>query len=242
MRLSEVTRKDLLNKTKSEHPERYARRMKYVNSIKPLPVAKQLFMDTGTLTIPIKIGDYIVTIHISGILKEIQNEMNRQNKSLPDRSLTYAALRKVVDSSNIYINCTCADFRYRFSYSATQNDYKYGAPETRPAKITNPNNDGAVCKHVTAALVRPSQWLKYAAGWINTVVRAYIINRSGIAPLDAVEELEKEKNIKGPEEINPESENDAQEKDLPEEDVSNEDSQEVGDLDSELEVSEEELD
>ena len=100
VRLDEVTRKELLDKMKRETPERYARRMNYISSVKPLPLAKDLFLNTGTLTVPMQIGDYIVTIHISGILKEINDEMVAQRKDLPDRSLTYKALRNTVASNN----------------------------------------------------------------------------------------------------------------------------------------------
>lgn len=190
--LTEFTRQELLRKGQSETPERYARRMNYVNSIKPIAVAKDLFISTGTLTVPMSIGEgehqYVVTCHISGIMKLIRQELDKFDAVLPDRPLVYRALRKAVDTSNIYIDCTCPDFRYRFAYWATRQDYKYGKAESRPSNITNPNNTGSVCKHVTAALVRPSQWLKYVAGWISTVVRAYIEQKLDINAED-IEDL-----------------------------------------------------
>lgn len=345
-RLIEVTRQDLLSKSRSETPERYARRMNYVNTIKPLGVTKDLFIKTGTLTVPIKVGDYIVTIHISKIMKLIREELDRSHKVLPDRPLVYRALRKAVDESNLYVDCTCPDFClhpdakilltnkeiisikslkerfdigedlyvyglnddkklipvfvkdvwksgvskefikitfsngksiettpdhlylvdgeayeeaqflresqkiyqvninettpyqiekiekliyntyidvfdlevqdthnfymdagailhncYRFSYWASKKDYKYGDPETRPANITNPDNKGSICKHITAALVRPSQWLKYVSGWISTVVRAYLeqklaLDVEDINELDPTEVKQEIENIR----------------------------------------------
>ena len=174
MILHEATRNELINKNKLEDPEKYARRMNYIASIKPLPIAKDIFMETGTLTVPIKIGDYVVTVHISGIIKQISDDLKASGKKLPDRPMVYKALRKVVDTSNLYVNCTCADFRYRHAYWASKDDYKYGSPERRPADIRNPDNKGATCKHITTAIVRPSQWLKYAAGWASTIVRQVI--------------------------------------------------------------------
>lgn len=178
--LIEATRKDLLTKAKNETPERYQRRMNYVGSIKPMSLAKDLFIQTGTLTVPVSVGDYIVYIHISQIMKLIREELDKQGKVLPDRPLVYKALRKAVDVSDIYVNCSCPDFRYRFAYQATQKNFMYGKPETRPAKITNPYNNGSICKHITAALVRPSQWLKYVDTWITTVVKAYLQNQLNI--------------------------------------------------------------
>ena len=177
MNLYEATRQDLIRKAQNETPARYARRMNYVSTIKPMAVAKDLFIKTGTLTVPISVGDYIVTIHISGIMKLIRAELDSSNQPLPNRPLVYRALRRAVDESNVYVDCTCPDWRYRFKYWASVKDYNYGNPETRPSDITNPDNQGAVCKHITAALVRPSQWLKYVSGWISTVVRAYLENR-----------------------------------------------------------------
>jgi hypothetical protein len=191
-KLIEITRLDLLRKGQSEDPARYARRMNYVNDIKPIAVAKDLFIKTGTLTVPMNIGtgehQYVVTIHISGIMKLIRDELDRANKVLPDRPLVYRALRKAVDTSNVYVNCQCPDYKYRFKFWASRKDYQYGEPETRPSNITNPDNRGTVCKHITAGLVRPSQWLKYVAGWISTVVRAYLEKKLDIFA-DDIEDL-----------------------------------------------------
>lgn len=59
--LLEITRKEILSKGRREDPAKYARRLSYVNSIKPQPMARDLFIKTGTLTVPVRVGDYIVT-------------------------------------------------------------------------------------------------------------------------------------------------------------------------------------
>lgn len=190
MLLQEATKSELLRKCNNETPERYKRRMNYVNSIKAIGCAKPLFIKTGTLTIPLKVqspnnpSGYIVTIHISGIMKLIREELDKAGAVLPTRPLVYRALRRAVDENDIYVDCTCADYKYRFRYWSTQNNYAYGQYETRPANITNPNNTGAICKHITAALVRPSQWLKYVDTWIATVVKAYLQNKLNITAED----------------------------------------------------------
>ena len=184
MRIDELTRLEILNKGKKEDPAKYARRLNYVSTIKPMSVAKDLFIKTGTLTVPISVGDYTVTVHVSGIMKLVRGELDHTGQTLPDRPLVYRALRRAVDTCQIQCECTCPDFRYRHAYWATQNNYKYGTPERRPSNITNPDNTGAVCKHTTAALVRPSQWLKYVSGWISTVIRAFLENRLGLDSTD----------------------------------------------------------
>ena len=76
----------------------------------------------------------------------------------------YSAINKALEwslkNADIKVNCTCPDFKYRFAYVATQHDYKYGDPETRPAKVRNPNNKGRVCKHILAVLMRPSNYTR----------------------------------------------------------------------------------
>jgi len=71
-----------------------------------------------------------------------------------------------VDSGVILHNC------YRFAYWATKWGYKYGKPETRPTKITNPaDKNGAMCKHLTAAL-KNKRWIVRLAVIINRWLNA----------------------------------------------------------------------
>lgn len=55
---------------------------------------------------------------------------------------------------------------YRFAYAATQWGYKYGRPETRPSKITNPNGYGSMCKHLISMLSN-KEWLKQVSSTLN---------------------------------------------------------------------------
>ena len=114
-KLLEVKRDELLSRAKNETPERYNRRMNYVTTIKPMKMAQDLFINTGTLTVPISVGDYVVT---------------------------------------------------------------------------NPYNRGSVCKHITAALVRPSQWIKFVDTWITTITKAYLQNKLNISETDIEDEVE----------------------------------------------------
>jgi hypothetical protein len=72
-----------------------------------------------------------------------------------------------VDAGVILHNC------YRFAYWATKYDYKSGKPETRPTKITNPNDKkGAVCKHLLAILSN-KKWLVKLSTIINQYIKAF---------------------------------------------------------------------
>ena len=63
----------------------------------------------------------------------------------------------LVEDSVIVHNCP--DFKYRFRVWATKQGYNAGESETRPAKITNPNDTlGSGCKHVLAVL-NNADWL-----------------------------------------------------------------------------------
>ena len=110
MRIDELTRLEILNKGKKEDPAKYARRLNYVSTIKPMSVAKDLFIKTGTLTVPISVGDYTVTVHVSGIMKLVRGELDHTGQTLPDRPLVYRALRRAVDTCQIQCECTCPDF------------------------------------------------------------------------------------------------------------------------------------
>jgi hypothetical protein len=214
MILVEATRKELIRKCQHETPLRYKKRIEYARHIKPIVMTRDLFISTGTLVVPMEIGDYVVTININGVLPLIREELDKQNKTYPDRMLVYKALRRAVDTSQVYVNCTCPDYKYRFRYLATRNKYNYGTPETRPANITNPDNNGSVCKHITAALTRPSQWLKYVAGWISTEVRAYLkgkininIDGDNVSPAEEEDVKDTISNIQN---LGPESDDDSE--------------------------------
>lgn len=58
-------------------------------------------------------------------------------------------LAQAFKENDVKVHCDCEDFKYRFGYSATIKNYNIDAyKENRPAKITNPNNKGALCKHL----------------------------------------------------------------------------------------------
>ena len=101
---------------------------------------------------------YVVRISFAGFLDELHNFLNRQDQQL-DRKIISKALVKAFNADDVYINCTCPDFRYRGKYWATKNNILIGAPEIRPSDITNPNDTkGPGCKHINLAL-SDSSWL-----------------------------------------------------------------------------------
>ena len=64
----------------------------------------------------------------------------------------------------------CPDFKFRFDFWSTVNNYNSGNPQNIPAKITNPNNTkGSGCKHVLLVLANV-EWLLRVASVINNYV------------------------------------------------------------------------
>lgn len=64
---------------------------------------------------------------------------------------------------DVYINCSCPDFSYRYAYYASRNDINSGAPENRPSDETNPDDKlGSGCKHALCVLSNTSWIIKVA--------------------------------------------------------------------------------
>lgn len=242
----EVDRKNLVGKTKKQSPARYARRIGY----KPLSFRSisfdQLFKkDQFVINVPV--GEYICTIAFKGLMEQIKYVLKHQPKPNLTLQTVIKAISRAVDAEDILVDCTCPDFVYRFAYWATKYGYKYGKPENRPAKITNPNDSiGSMCKHLTA-LLSNKKWLVKVASIINEFIKAYpddFIDFIGLEPDKEIiirtpgkkrrdRSLDKTTVIQNsnPEELEP-IDND-----------NNEDSsEESGDSDEELEVNDEETD
>mgnify|MGYP007002641104 CR=1 FL=1 len=131
------------------------------------------FFKKDILTIGIRVqGEtdyYIVKIKFNGVLKELQRYI-KQNNNKFEYKVVLQALTRVFNTGDIYVNCTCPDFKYRFDFWSTVNNYNSGNPQNIPAKITNPNNTkGSGCKHVLLVLANV-EWLLRVASVINNYV------------------------------------------------------------------------
>ena len=172
VKLDEVLRRDIIQASKRQSPERLLRSKKY--SIKDFKQVnfKQLF-ERDTFTWISKVGKYTVAISFEGPFEELKfyvksmrgpNRINRLSEKL-----VASALSKALDTNDLYVTCSCPDFKYRFSYYATQADFKFGKPENRPNRFkrTNKyNNNGMVCKHILAVL-QGKRWVPFAAkAWL----------------------------------------------------------------------------
>ncbi len=165
MQLQEKSRSDLLSKsmtakpTKSYNTTRFERRklqtMKTSSSIfNKLDMNSIFKSDALSLEIPVEgeTNTYTVTILFDGICKDIQRELKKNNYNL-EFKVIYKAIVRAIKNQNMFIGCTCKDYKFRFQYIATKERYNALQAQLVPATQTNPNNDqGAGCKHILKVL------------------------------------------------------------------------------------------
>ena len=165
MQLQEKSRSDLLSKsmtakpTKSYNTTRFERRklqtMKTSSSIfNKLDMNSVFKSDALSLEIPVEgeTNTYTVTVLFDGICKDIQRELKKNNYKL-EFKVIYKAIVRAIKNQNMFIGCTCKDYKFRFQYIATKERYNALQAQLVPATQTNPNNDqGAGCKHILKVL------------------------------------------------------------------------------------------
>ena len=168
--LNEVTRWEIIRKSKRESPMRF-RKMKLYKAKDFNNVDFESLFTTDTFTWRSRVGDYIVTISFEGAFSNLYTQVgswsgkNRWKKI--DLKLLTKCLSKSLDEDDLYIDCTCPDFLYRFSWWATQADAKYGVQQNRPPRVRNVrNNQGFCCKHLLATL--------YGKRWVPAAAKAWL--------------------------------------------------------------------
>ena len=168
--LNEVTRWEIIRKSQRESPMRF-KKMKLYKAKDFNNVDFESLFTTDTFTWKSRVGDYIVTISFEGAFSNLYTEVgswsgkNRWKKI--DLKLLTKCLSKSLDEDDLYIDCTCPDFLYRFSWWATQADAKYGVQQNRPPRVRNVrNNQGFCCKHLLATL--------YGKRWVPAAAKAWL--------------------------------------------------------------------
>ena len=182
-RLDEDTRRQLIDKskdakvTKAYGTNRYVRRnMQHIYnslaSFNKIDMNALYHANLLSFILPVhgETDNYSVEFLFEGVCDNIKREIKRNNNKL-EYKCVYRALINAINSQDIYIACTCPDWKYRFAYHSTKGGYNGGSPELRPAKITNPNNDlGIGCKHVMAALDHLEWAIKLATTIYNYII------------------------------------------------------------------------
>lgn len=176
--LLEKSRNELVSKSKSD-PKGLQRYKKRVNSHVASSVKQYNRIDMNTffkndiITINIEVrgetDNYIVSLSFGGVLDTLKKDLQRQNKEIELRDIVKAIV-STFNKGDVYVKCTCPDFKYRFGYWSTVNKYKDGEAELRPSNITNPNDNlGSACKHTLLVLANTSWVIKVAS-----VIKNYI--------------------------------------------------------------------
>lgn len=171
--LNEITRQEIISRSKRESPERFQKQKFY--RVKDFDnVDFQELFENDTFTWRSRVGDYIVTISFEGAFANLytvvgswsgKNRWKRLNLNILTKCLS-----KALDEEDLYLACTCSDFKYRFDFWLSQAGGKYGPQQNRPPKVRNvKNNKGYVCKHILATLYG-KRWVPAAGkAWLNYI-------------------------------------------------------------------------
>ena len=166
-------------KNQAQGKNRFERKRlsKIANAVKAynkIDMNKLFKEDTLVVNIPV-IGEtdqYTVTIKMEGVVSEIAKNIKNNNNKLEYKTILQA-LTKVFNTSNIYVKCTCDDYKYRFAHWNIVNNVSVDdtAQDPGPGKgIRNPKDDmGRGCKHILLVLAN-GDWILKVASVINNYI------------------------------------------------------------------------
>ena len=114
--------------------------------------------------------EYTVTIKLEGVVAEVQKNIKNNGNKLEFRTVIQA-LTKVFNTSDVWVKCSCPDFKYRFAHWNIIKNVSVDdtSKDPGPGKgIANPNDDkGRGCKHVLLVLSNGSWMMKVASVIMN---------------------------------------------------------------------------
>lgn len=175
--LNEATLQDLLKKQNSEILKLFPKYYDRVSALKLKGGAHMVDMDEHGWYFKVKsfseklVNEYDVTILFNGVMDVLEyaakdSETWTKNNTIDIRKIAYDVMRNV----DIQIKCSCpADLYWGKQFIRTKHSLGAMVPpgETRPPKVRNPHEWGAVCKHEGLVLnLLPmyagtfSKWLK----------------------------------------------------------------------------------
>ena len=185
--LLEDNRNLLVSKSRNageyEHQERgknrferkkYSQIAKTVKQYNQIDMNKFFKEDQLIVHIPVvgETDSYTVSIKMDGVVAEIAKNIKNNKNRLEYRTIIQA-LTKVFNTANIFVKCTCDDYKYRFAHWNIINNVSVDdtASDPGPGKgIRNPNDDkGRGCKHVLLVLAN-GDWLLKVASVINNYI------------------------------------------------------------------------
>ena len=173
--LNEITRYDILTRSKRESPERFLKKKFYrAKDFKNVDFNKLFSEDSFVWQS--RVGDYIVTISFEGPFQNLYNLVRNWSgknryKRITKQLLTQC-LSKALDEEDLQVRCTCPDFQYRFAFWLSRPDVDgiYGVKQNVAPTVRNvDDNQGYVCKHILSTLFG-KRWVIAAAGvWLQFI-------------------------------------------------------------------------
>lgn len=146
------------------------------NSINMNKLFKENILDVNVL-VNGETDDYIVRMSFAGFLDYLHNQLKVNNGEFNTRVVN-RALVSAFNSDQVYIHCSCPDWKYTMAGWATRNDIDsvkgeqplIWLPTTPPNRRRNPKDTkGAGCKHVLLVLSNNTWLMKVAMVIINYV-------------------------------------------------------------------------
>lgn len=154
--------------------KKYSQVAKTVKQYNKIDMNKLFKEDILEVSIPV-VGEkdsYTVSVKMEGVVKEIAANIKNNKNQLEYRTIVQA-ITKVFNSSNIWVKCTCPDYKYRFAHWNIVNNVSVddSASDPGPGRgIVNPKDDkGRGCKHVLLVLAN-GDWLMKVASVINNYI------------------------------------------------------------------------
>lgn len=180
MKLLEKTRNQLVSDSRKGKKERdgknrFEKRLKsrigssvrQYNNINMNKLFKQDILDVK-IQVYGETDNYLVTISFNNILETLRKYV--EEKQIVDLRDVLRSLLTSFNRDDVYIHCSCDDWKYRMAYFATKKDINAGEPEIRPSVETNPNDElGDGCKHSLLVLNNTSWMIKVARVIVNYI-------------------------------------------------------------------------
>lgn len=174
--LNEITRWDILNRSRMESPERFLKKKSYyrVKDMDNLDIVK-LFEDDSFVWRQ-RSGDYRVVISFEGpfqnLYYKVRNWTGKNRYKRITRKMLTQCISEALDTEDLQVRCECPDFQYRFAFylSDPNVDGIYGPKQkVRPEVRNVKNNQGWVCKHLLGALYGKRFVPAAASAWYNFI-------------------------------------------------------------------------
>lgn len=185
--LTEDTRTTLINKSRNvgayknqKYGKNRFERKKYSKIANSVKAYNQIDMndffkrDILVIKIPVQgeTDNYIVSIKLEGVCAEIAKNIKSNNNKFEFRTVIQA-LTKIFNIGNVFVNCTCPDYQYTYTYWNIVNNVSTedSAHNPGPGKGIRNNTDdkGRGCKHVLLVLSNQDFLMKTASVIVNYI-------------------------------------------------------------------------